>query len=258
MSLLRKAEGRYVELAGGRIRVEQAGAPDCPPLLLLHGGFGSVEDFEPLATTLGAQFRLIAMDSRGQGMSTLGAAPLTYARIEEDALAALAALGVGTTDVLGYSDGGIVGLRLAARPDSPVRRLAAIGAQHRLLPDDPTRGMFERLTPEKWRAIMPASVERYERLNPEADFPRLTAVIRSLWLSQGVDAYPEETVSRIGAPTLLIRGDEDRVVARVETAIMADLIPGARLLNLPWAGHEAQADAPEAVAAAVLRFLSDA
>ena len=46
--------------------------------------------------------------------------------------------------------------------------------------------------------------------------------------------------------------------ATVETAILADLIPGAKLLNLPWAGHEAQAGAAEAVAAAVLRFLSDA
>ena len=258
MSQLRAGEGRFLELAGGRIRVEESGLAEGPALLLLHGGFGSAEDFEPLAGPLGAQFRLIAIDSRGQGMSTSGDVPFTYARLEADALAALEALGVGSADVLGYSDGGIVGLRLAARPGGPVRRLVAIGAQNRLLPEDPARGMFERLTPEKWRAIMPESVERYERLNPEADFPRLTGLIRDLWLSGGPDAYPEETVRRIAAPTLLIRGDADQVVARVETAILADLIPGAKLLNLPWAGHEAQADAPEAVAAAVLRFLSDA
>jgi valacyclovir hydrolase len=256
MSLLREGEGRFLELDGGRIRIEVAGRADGPPLLLLHGGFGSVEDFDPLAPML-AGFRLIAMDSRGQGMSTLGA-PLTYARIEADALAVLAALGVASADVLGYSDGGIVGLRLAARPDSPVRRLAAIGAQHRLPPDDPARGMFERLTPEKWREIMPQSVARYEALNPAPDFPALTGHVRALWLSEGADAYPEDSVQGITAPVLLIRGDEDRVVARVETAILADLIPGARLLNLPWAGHEAQADAPEAVAAMLLRFLAEA
>jgi pimeloyl-ACP methyl ester carboxylesterase len=256
MSLLREGEGRFLDLDGGRIRIEMAGRADGPPLLLLHGGFGSVEDFEPLAPML-AGFRLIAMDSRGQGMSTLGA-PLTYARLEADARAVLAAVGVARADVLGYSDGGIVGLRLAARPDGPVRRLVAIGAQHRLLPDDPARGMFDRLTPEKWREIMPESVARYEALNPEPDFPALTAHVRALWLSEGEDAYPGDAVRRITAPVLLIRGDEDRVVARVETAILADLIPGARLANLPWAGHEAQADAPEAVAAILLRFLAEA
>ncbi|PJN95941.1 hypothetical protein CNY89_05510 [Amaricoccus sp. HAR-UPW-R2A-40] len=118
--------------------------------------------------------------------------------------------------------------------------------------------MFDRLTPEKWRAIMPESVARYETLNPEPDFPALTGHVRALWLSEGPDAYPGDGVSGITAPVLLIRGDEDRVVARVETAILADLIPGARLLNLPWAGHEAQADAPEAVAAILLRFLAEA
>lgn len=256
MSLLREGEGRFLDLDGGRIRVEDSGRADGPPLLLLHGGFGSVEDFDPLAPML-AGFRLIAMDSRGQGMSTLGA-PLTYARLEADALAVLAAVGVPRADVLGYSDGGIVGLRLAARSDSPVRRLAAIGAQHRLLSDDPARGMFDRLTPEKWREIMPQSVARYEALNPEPDFPALTGHVRALWLSEGEDAYPGDGVRGITAPVLLIRGDEDRVVARVETAILADLIPGARLLNLPWAGHEAQADAPEAVAAMLLRFLAEA
>lgn len=256
MSLLREVGGRFLDLDGGRIRVEEAGRADGPPLLLLHGGFGSVEDFDPLAPML-ADFRLIAMDSRGHGMSTLGA-PLTYARLEADALAVLAAVGVGSADVLGYSDGGIVGLRLAARRGGPVRRLVAIGAQHRLLPDDPARGMFERLTPEKWRAMAPESVARYEALNPEPDFPALAAQVRALWLSGGPEAYPGDGVRGIRAPVLLIRGDEDRVAARVEAAILADLIPGARLLNLPWAGHEAQADAPEAVAAMALRFLGQA
>ncbi|PJN95171.1 hypothetical protein CNY89_10060 [Amaricoccus sp. HAR-UPW-R2A-40] len=64
MSLLRKGEGRFLERDGARIRIEVTGRADGPPLLLLHGGFGSVEDFEPLAPML-AGFRLIAMDSRG-------------------------------------------------------------------------------------------------------------------------------------------------------------------------------------------------
>jgi valacyclovir hydrolase len=251
-------EGEHVAIGDARIRVGWRGNPDGPVLLLLHGGFGSSADFDPLIDALSPHLRLVGIDSRGHGASTSGSAPLTYARLAEDVEAVSAALGIGRCHVLGYSDGGIVGLRLAAAGWPRLLSLVTIGASWRLLRDDPVEGFLAALTPEGWRDIDPAGYERYHRVNPEPDFPALIEAIRGLWLDAAAMGYPGETIRRITAPVLFIRGDDDQFISRAEQAELADRVPGARLLNLPFAGHDAQVGEPEAVAAAVLRLLGTA
>lgn len=256
MSGFRDGEARRVAVGDAAIWCSLHGNPAGRTLLLLHGGFGSVEDFDPLFAALAPELRLVGIDSRAHGASTAGSARLSYARIERDVEAVCAALGIERCDLLGYSDGGIVGLRLAAAGWPRLGRLVTIGATWRLLPDDPVAGFLADLTPERWRDIAPASFETYHRVSPAPDFPALIAAIRGLWLDPGADGYPGESIRRIAAPTLFIRGDGDPFLPRAESAELADRVPGARLLNLPFAGHEAQADEPAAVAAAVLRFLT--
>jgi pimeloyl-ACP methyl ester carboxylesterase len=251
-----RAGGSGIAVGDARIWCGMQGRSDAPALLLLHGGLGAVEDFDPVVDALAPHYRLVGIDSRGHGASTPGSAPLSYARIAADVVAVCDALGVGRCDILGYSDGAIVGLRLAAAGWPGLRRLVTIGATWRLLPEDPVADLVAELTPERWREIAPSSFAAYHRVNPAPDFPALIAAIRGLWLDGSAAGYPGESVRKIAAPVLFIRGDADPFLSRDESAALADRVPAARLLNLPFAGHEAQADEPEAVAAAILRFLS--
>ncbi len=247
---------RHVAGEGGaRLRVEELGAPDAPPLLLLHGGLGSIADFDALTPHLVPHFRLIGLDSRGHGGSSLGTAGLSYARLAADVAVVGAALGVTGAGVLGFSDGAIIGLRLAAAGWPGLGRLATIGATWRLLPDDPVAAYLDALTPASWRAGFPASAADYDRRNPEPDADRLVAEIRRLWLDAGPDGYPGESVRRIAAPLLVLRGDRDPFASRVETVALADRVPGAALLNLAFAGHAVHEDAPALVAGLLRRFL---
>ena len=76
--------GIHLDIDGARIYHEVTGNKNSPALLVLHGGFGNIEDFNPILPELDKEFRIVGIDSRGQGKSTLGPSGLTYERIQQD------------------------------------------------------------------------------------------------------------------------------------------------------------------------------
>ena len=171
-------DGQHLDIDGARIYVEEQGNPDGPALLFLPGGFDQIETWNLLTPGLAATHRLIGIDSRGHGRSTLGLRPLSYRRLEEDVKAVVQHLGLAHYGVIGHSDGGIVALRLAADPANPVTHIIPIGAQWELPPDDPARDELVQATPAFWRKTFPGTrqtygVGTYEALNPEPDFDNL-------------------------------------------------------------------------------------
>ena len=101
-----------------------------PPVLMLHGNGEEHGIFGPVIDAVCASGRaVIALDSRAQGQSTRGAArPLTYELMAADAIEACARLGVPEVHVLGFSDGGILGLLLARDWGAHVLSVTALGA----------------------------------------------------------------------------------------------------------------------------------
>ena len=250
--------GRTLATGDARIFVSEAGNPSGPPIVLLHGGLGSRMDFEPLARLLAPAHRLIALDSRGHGRSTLGRVPLSYRQLADDMTAALQQLGLTEAGIIGHSDGGIVGLRLAAAAILRPRFLIAVGAHWHLPENDPSRGIFGALTLARWREKFPESIRRYEAENPEPDFPRLFAATLAMWMDDGPDSYPGTTVRTISCPLLVIRGDDDFLVSPAQASGLVEQVKGARLLNLPFAGHGLLEDAPEDALPAITRFIAAA
>src|SRR5262249_27069724 len=96
------------------------------PLLLLHGGLGSSDMFEPLLPILGAGRQVITVDLQGHGRSSLGNRPIRCEAIADDLAALLKRLGRTQVDVLGYSFGGCVALRLAVQHPAVVRRVVLV------------------------------------------------------------------------------------------------------------------------------------
>jgi len=98
------------------------------PLLLLHGGLGSIDLFEPGLPALAKSRRVIAVDLHGHGRTELGERPISLVDMGDDMALILGQLGVGQVDVLGYSLGGGVAFRLAVQHPAMVRRLALVSA----------------------------------------------------------------------------------------------------------------------------------
>lgn len=86
-----------------------------PPLLLLHGGLGSLDMFAPIMPTLTAKHQVIAVDLQGHGRTALGERPFSLEAQGADMAALLKQLGYDKVDVLGYSMGGGVAFQLAAQ-----------------------------------------------------------------------------------------------------------------------------------------------
>src|SRR5687768_2559884 len=100
------------------------------PLLLLHGGLGSIDMFELLLPTLAKERQVIAVDLHGHGRTVLGDRPINLVDIGDDLAIVLKQLAYEKVDVLGYSFGGGAALRLAIQHPSLVRRLVVASAPY--------------------------------------------------------------------------------------------------------------------------------
>src|SRR5687768_9711773 len=91
------------------------------PLLLLHGGLGSIDMFGPVLPALAKTRQVIAVDLHGHGRTALGDRPISLIDIGNDLSIVLKQLGHNAVDVLGYSFGGGAAFRLAVQHPQLVR-----------------------------------------------------------------------------------------------------------------------------------------
>lgn len=256
MNVFNHQDGQFLEIDGASIYFEIQGNDAGSVIVLLHGGFGTIEEFNPVTPYLSKDYRLIGIDSRGHGKSTLGAGSLTYKRIQDDVEAVIRHLGINDVIIVGHSDGGIAALRLAAENRIKIKRLITIGAHWTLKANDPTRKVYADITANNWHTMFPASYDRYMTLNPTPEFDALSKALVDLWLDSSNRGYPNESVRHIRCPLLVVRGDDDMLVSRMNAVELADQVPDARLMNIPFAGHSAHEDKPEVFISSLNEFIN--
>ena len=201
------ARSGYVEANGVRYYYEVHGQGE--PLVLLHGGLGSIDMFGPVLPALAANRQVIALDLHGHGRTALGSRPISLVDMGDDVATVLRELGYTQVDAMGYSLGGGVAFRLAAQHPQMVRRLVLVSAgfaQNGFYPDILAQqaqvgsGLMEmmRETPmyQSYAAIAP---------RPE-DFPRLLDAIGE-YMRKPYDWSAD--VQKLSMPTMLVFGDSD-------------------------------------------------
>jgi pimeloyl-ACP methyl ester carboxylesterase len=222
------------------------------PLLLLHGGTAFIESFFGQIPALSARYQVIVPDLRGHGRSTDSAAPLSYGLMADDIVGLMDALGIAQADVVGWSDGGIIGLEVAMRHPERLRRLVTIGSNYRvdgLLPD--TLSMVQKLTPTSSFVARQGLFYRLVAPNPR-HWPTLVEKIKRLWLSE--PNFAPEVLQQIAAPTLVMVGEKDQVDHR-HAREMAELIPTAQYVEIAGGTHLMPQERPGEVNRAILGFL---
>jgi pimeloyl-ACP methyl ester carboxylesterase len=227
-----------------------------PALVLLHGGGGGASDLADLRDRLRAGRRIIAPDQRAHGRSPdLG--DLSYAAMAADTAALLDELGVHAADVVGWSDGGIIGLFVARdRPDL-VGRLVAISANVSWAP--PAPAAMREASFEWLRAATAADVTMpagREELPGAVDaWPTIVEKLRAMW--QGDPGITLADLARIDAPVLYLAGDHD-VVRNEHTLAMFEATPNAQLAIVPDADHWVAQRPISIVVPIIERFLAGA
>jgi len=233
------AAGDFADVNGSQMYYEVHGKGR--PVVLLHGGLGTIEtSFSKLVPELARDHRVIAIEQVGHGHSPDREGAYAYARQAEDTAALLSQIGISGADVVGYSDGAILALLIAARHPELVRKIVASGANVR--PDGiepkPLKWMREA-PPEEFASKMAGAgrLEAYGRASPTGagHWPVLAEKVRALWVGP-VPLEPAD-LARITAPTLVVCGDRDTIRPEHTVEIFRAL-PRAQLLVLPDTGHD--------------------
>ena len=99
-----------------------------PPVILLHGGLANADYWGNQIKALMPRRTVIVMDSRGHGRSTRDTRPYGYDLMADDVVGLMDFLKVPKADVVGWSDGGILGLDLAIRHKDRVGKVFAFAA----------------------------------------------------------------------------------------------------------------------------------
>jgi pimeloyl-ACP methyl ester carboxylesterase len=203
----------------------------------------------PFITALASTHAVIAVDSRAQGRSTDSTAPLSYAQMGDDMIKLLDKLGIAQIDVIGWSDGGIVGLDMAMKHPSRVRRLVAISANF-----DANGVAPNALGPQAQAEIAAEIKPFYDAIAPDpSHFP---VMVRKIMVM--VTTEPHYTIAELGrikARTLIVAGENDLILRR-HTDALAHAIPGAKEIIVPGATHLGPLDAPETYTKIARDFLA--
>ena len=244
---------RYATVNGARIWYAEWGErAESEPVLLLHGGRFNTNYYGYLIPVLIAhRYRVIAMDSRGQGRSTRPPGPISYDLMASDVLGLLDNLQVPKVSLVGWSDGGIIAIDLAIRHPDRLRRLFAFGAnadpagQIAGADDLPSVVAHTAIEQNEYRALSPT---------PEG-WNSLSAAINTMWST--LPQFTARQLHSIRVPTTIADGQYDEFIKPEHTRYMAAQIPGARLVILPRTSHFAMLQDPANFNDAVLRFLAN-
>ena len=240
-----------VEVEGLRTWFEELGTGE--PLALLHGGLATNATWSEQLPALSEHFRVLAPERRAHGHTPDVEGPLSYDDMATDTIGFLEATVDGPAHLVGWSDGGTVGLLVAiARPDL-VRKLVVIGTSFEARGVTPeTQEFFATLGPDSPELTM--FREPYEAVSPDGPghWPIAFAKFKEMAATQ--PQISVEDLSRIDAPTLVLVGDDD-MVRHEHTLSLFRAIPNSELAVVPGASHGVVMEKPEIVNRLILDFI---
>jgi pimeloyl-ACP methyl ester carboxylesterase len=227
---------------------------DGETVVLLHGGLADNSTWAAQFSGLSPYRHVVAPERQAQGHTPDRPGPLTYQAMTDQTVSFLVALGLGPVDLLGWSDGGMVGTLIAADHPELVRTLTVTGSGFSstgyvpgamedlvaLSPDDEDMAMFAAM---------------YAQASPDGPehFPEVWEKVRTMW-AQPFDWTAR--VQQISAPTLVIIGDDDYI--SVEHAQeFSRTVRNGQLAVVPGASHLVPMEKPDLFNELILDFTAN-
>jgi pimeloyl-ACP methyl ester carboxylesterase len=242
---------RTGEIEANGIKIHYAIYGKGSPVIFLHGGLANTDYWGNQVKAVAAHHTVFLMDSRGHGRSTRDSRPYGYDLMADDVVALMDALKIPKADIVGWSDGGILGLDLALRHKDRVGKVFAFAA------NTVTSGVVEGVekNPTFAAYIERAGHEYAEHSATPKEYDAFVDQISKMWADQ--PNWTDDQLKGIDTPVLVVDGDHDEAIKRAHTEYIAATIPRAGLLILPNASHFAFLQDPDQFNFAILHFLGD-
>ncbi|NWE12518.1 alpha/beta fold hydrolase [Pseudomonas yamanorum] len=219
------------------------------PVILLHGGLSNSDYWGNQVKALAAKHTVISLDSRGHGRSSRDEKPYGYDLMADDVVVVLDSLKIPRADIVGWSDGAIIGIDLALRHPDRIGKVFAFAANTQ------TSGVKDGVEKNPtFAAFIERAGKEYAKLSPTPkEYDAFVEQISHMWASQ--PNWTDAQLAAIKTPILIVDGDHDEAIKREHTEYIASTIPGAGLLILPNTSHFAFLQDPALFNAALLDFL---
>ena len=235
--------GSYADVNGIKMYYEIYGQGE--PLVLIHGNGGSINSGRQQIAFFSKYYKVIAVDSRGQGNTNDNSDSLTYDQMAADVNSLLDNLHLDSTFIIGQSDGAIIGLITAFRYPKKVKMLAAMAPNIR--PDSAV--LYPAVAEESTKELT-----IYED-SLKAGFKQVT---RKLKLKRLMQYHPHISVAelaQIKAPVMVMSGDRD-VIQLSHIIEIFRAIPKSNLCVLPGSTHSALRKNPDVFNENIYRFFT--
>jgi pimeloyl-ACP methyl ester carboxylesterase len=221
------------------------------PVIFLHGGLANADYWGDQVLPVAAHHTVILMDSRGHGRSSRDARPYGYDLMADDVVALMDQLKIAKADIVGWSDGGILGIDLAMRHRDRVGKVFAFAA------NTVTSGVKDGVEQNPTFAAFIARAGReYQAYSATPkEYRAFVDQISRMWAEQ--PNWSDAELKAIDTPILVVDGDHDEAIKREHTEYIAATIPHAGLLILPNTSHFAFLQDPRQFNFAILHFLGD-
>lgn len=226
--------GELIDVGDIKIYVEQYGKGE--PIIFLHGGLGSARSWSDQVDYFSKHYRVITPESRGQGRTTDTDAALTYHLMAEDMVRLMDKLKIPSAYIVGWSDGGNIGIDMAIHHPTRVKKLVAYGAN--INPAGLQNHFLEYLRTAKPEKMQRDNGSDFLALSAHPEkLPIIVEKIRKMWLTE--PQFTSAQLAGISVPTLIMDGQQEELIRPDHAPEIAAAIPNAKLIMLPDVGHYA-------------------
>jgi pimeloyl-ACP methyl ester carboxylesterase len=249
----------YAPVGDLQIYYELRGPEEAEPLLLHNGAFGVIDadsDWGKHFDKFAQNYRLILFEHRGHGRTNNPPQKFTdYAELAHDAAGLLKYLGISKAHAVGFSDGGITCLKMAALYPDMVDTLVSIGANYYNTPA--LIASLEKLGGdyiEKHFVEWAATLERQFATQGPGAWKNVSTQLQKMWLDDA--AFPTlDDMRIIKCSSLIMTGQRDMFGTVEQTLDIHQAIAGSELCILPGVAHAVPVQRPEVTSWIVLDFL---
>ena len=254
----------FVDSSGARLYWRSDGRPQAPVLLLGNSLGADHALWNPVLPALTRHFRVVRFDKRGHGASDASPGDYTIEMLAKDALAVADAAGASRFSYLGISIGGMIGQWLGTNAADRLERLVLANTSAKM-PGDVWADRIAAVRSGGPAALVEATLQRWFTAAFLARDSAEVATVRSTFCATSAAGYIgccgairdmdlRASAARIRVPTLVVTGVQDSSTPKAAGEELARSIPGATLIELPFA-HMPIVEAPGRFQQAVLPFL---